>query len=182
MESKEPFILAAGRLWDEAKNVRALAEVAPRLPWPVFLAGDRRSPDGTAARLHGCNLLGQLRTADLASWYARAAIYALPARYEPFGLSALEAALSGCALVLGDIPSLREVWQDAAVFVPPDNPELLEAALRRLMDDPPQRERMAARAADRAHRYTPSRMVAEHLGAYEIALECAGERRRACAS
>ncbi len=32
----------------------------------------------------------------------------LPARYEPFGLSVLEAALSGCALVLGDIPSLRE--------------------------------------------------------------------------
>ena len=34
----------------------------------------------------------------------------LPARYEPFGLSILEAALSGCALVLGDLPSLRELW------------------------------------------------------------------------
>ena len=50
----------------------------------------------------------------------RAAIYALPARYEPFGLSILEAALSGCALVIGDIPSLREIWADAALFVPSD--------------------------------------------------------------
>ena len=34
---------------------------------------------------------------------------ATPAIYEPFGLSALEAGLCGCALVLGDIESLREV-------------------------------------------------------------------------
>ena len=64
-------------------------------------------------------MLGRLSAGELADWYARAAIYALPARYEPFGLSALEAALSGCALVLGDIPSLREIWGDAALFVPP---------------------------------------------------------------
>jgi glycogen synthase len=56
-----------------------------------------------------------------ADWYARASIYALPARYEPFGLSALEAALSGCALILGDIPSLREVWLEAAPYVSPDD-------------------------------------------------------------
>jgi glycogen(starch) synthase len=43
----------------------------------------------------------------------------LPARYEPFGLSVLEAALSGCALVLGDIASLREVWGGAACYVRP---------------------------------------------------------------
>ena len=55
------------------------------------------------------------------TWMARAAIYALPARYEPFGLTALEAGLSGCALVLGDIPSLREVWGETACFVPPDD-------------------------------------------------------------
>ena len=40
-----------------------------------------------------------------------------------FGFSVLEAALSGCALVLGDIPSLREIWGDAALFVPPDDTE-----------------------------------------------------------
>ncbi|MEB3829625.1 glycosyltransferase [Phormidium sp. CCY1219] len=57
---------------------------------------------------------------ELSHWYARAAIYAFPARYEPFGLSVLEAALSGCALVLGDIPRLREMWGDAAVFANPD--------------------------------------------------------------
>ena len=60
-------------------------------------------------------------------WLRRATIFALPARYEPFGLSALEAGLAGCALVLGDIP-MREVWHDAAMFVPPEQPAALENA------------------------------------------------------
>ncbi len=100
-ESKHPLILAAGRLWDEGKNLRTLAQVAPLLPWPVFLAGDCRSPDGSQAVLPGCHLLGQLSTAELASWYARAAIYALPARYEPFGLSVLEDGVIGLRVGAG---------------------------------------------------------------------------------
>ena len=41
------------------------------------------------------------------------------ARYEPFGLAVLEAAQAGCALVLSDIPTFRELWNGAAQFVPP---------------------------------------------------------------
>ena len=36
---KEPLIFAAGRVWDEAKNLGALAAVADRLPWPLAIAG-----------------------------------------------------------------------------------------------------------------------------------------------
>ena len=65
---------------------------------------------------------GRLTPPQMARVVSRApSIYALPARYEPFGLSVLEAALSGCALVLGDIPSLREIWDGAALFVDPDD-------------------------------------------------------------
>ncbi len=181
-EAKEPFVLAAGRLWDDGKNVRALTEVAPRLSWPVVLAGEHHSPDGTATELPDCVLLGQLSAEDLASWYARAAIYALPARYEPFGLSVLEAALSGCALVLGDIPSLREIWRDSALFVPPDDLKRLEVVLRELIEVPSLRELMGLLALSRARHYTPSRMVAEYMRAYESVLERAAEERSACFS
>ncbi|HEX3866176.1 MAG TPA: glycosyltransferase family 4 protein, partial [Gemmatimonadaceae bacterium] len=93
--AKEPFVLAAGRLWDPAKNVAMLARVAPRLAWPVVVAGSAQSPDGETVSLDaGVRVLGHVSRAILASWMARASIYALPARYEPFGLSALEAALS----------------------------------------------------------------------------------------
>ena len=112
-------MLAAGRLWDDAKNVgRARARRADWLPGRVCRGRRRARPDGQSVALAGCpRLLGELPRDELADWYARAPIYALPARYEPFGLSVLEAALSGCALVLGDIPSLREIWGGAALFV-----------------------------------------------------------------
>jgi glycosyltransferase involved in cell wall biosynthesis len=76
----------------------------------------------------------------------------------------LEAELAGCTLVLGDIPSPREVWGDAAVFVPPDQPDVLAAVLQRLITDVSWREFMAQRA--RALRYTPERMVREYVTLY----------------
>ncbi len=44
---KQPFCMAAGRLWDPAKNLRLLAEIGPELDWPVRVAGSKRGPDGT---------------------------------------------------------------------------------------------------------------------------------------
>ena len=48
--------------------------------------------------------------------FRSSSIYVAASRYEPFGLAALEAALCGCAIVARDIPSLREVWGEAAVY------------------------------------------------------------------
>ncbi|HEY0779002.1 MAG TPA: glycosyltransferase, partial [Gemmatirosa sp.] len=102
-------------------------------------------------------------------WMGRAAVYALPARYEPFGLSALEAGLAGCALVLGDIPSLREVWGDAATYVAPDDAAALADALRTLAADDAHRTALGIRARTRALTYTPARMADGYLAAYAAA-------------
>ena len=165
--AKEPIILAAGRLWDEAKNIAGLAQVAGSLPWPIYVAGDDHAPDESQARMEGCCPLGRLTPADLANWYARAAIYALPARYEPFGLSVLEAAFSRCALVLGDIASLREIWDDAALFVPPGDSLQLISAIRSLIQRPYLRQEMARRSLARAQACTADRMAKEYLDVYE---------------
>jgi glycosyltransferase involved in cell wall biosynthesis len=163
---KQEFILSAGRLWDEAKNVAALDTVAPSVPWPIYVAGDDHCPDGNGRAATNVTRLGKLPPPELASWLERASIYALPARYEPFGLSALEAALSGCALVLGDIPSLREVWGDAGEYVPPDDPEALERTLHWLIHKPVERASLSIAARQRATRYTPGRMAEKYLAAY----------------
>jgi glycogen(starch) synthase len=164
--AKEDIIFSAGRLWDEAKNLGALERAAPHLPWPVFVAGDSHHPDGGEIRPHHTRLLGRLSQRALAAWLGRSSIYALPARYEPFGLSVLEAALAGCALVLGDIPSLREIWRNRAVFVAPDDPEALGRALRSLIAEPDRRQSLAAGAHQRALEFTPERMVESYLEAY----------------
>ena len=164
--SKDAIVLTAGRVWDQAKNVEAVASVAPYLSWPVYIAGESRRPSGDSVSYDGVHGLGRLSPRELASWMGRAAIYALPARYEPFGLSVLEAGLAGCALVLGDIRSLREIWGDAAVYVPPDNRRALAGAIEDLIRDGEYRQGLATRAQARARELTPRRMADGYYSAY----------------
>jgi glycosyltransferase involved in cell wall biosynthesis len=152
---KEPFVLAAGRLWDRAKNVDAVRRIAKRLSWRVMIAGDRSIG------------VGRLSEPELRDCLARAAIFALPARYEPFGLLPLEAALSGCALVLGDIASLREVWGDAAVYVEPDNDRALAGAIESLIACPDCLGECASAARHRAAVYTPAAMADGYVALYQ---------------
>lgn len=164
--AKKRRILAAGRFWDAAKNLSALEQVAPALPWPVCVAGSAAQPDGGVIEPAHVRFLGELPREALARELAEAAIYALPARYEPFGLSVLEAAASGCALVLGDIASLRENWGAAARYVPPDDPSALRSTLEHLIAAPGERARLAAAAQLRAQQFTSHAMAERTLAAY----------------
>jgi glycosyltransferase involved in cell wall biosynthesis len=175
---KEPFVLYAGRLWDQAKNAGLLSEAActGRLRWPIWVAGDAHGPQAEGVALAGLRQLGWLRPDQLEHYYLRAAVYCLPALYEPFGLSALEAACKGCALVLGDIDTLREVWGEDALYVPPRRPDKLVAALNRLAADPELCSAYGLRAARRAGRYALEAMGAGYLRLYHQLLE--SPRRR----
>jgi glycosyltransferase involved in cell wall biosynthesis len=152
---KEPFVLTAGRLWDRAKNVDTLRAIEPRLSWPLVVAGDVAIGHGRWSEREVLDGLG------------RASIFALPARYEPFGLLPLEAALCGCALVLGDIPSLHEVWGETATYVSPDDGDALLAAIERLIAEPEHRARMAWHAHRRAWTYGPDDMARRYLTIYQ---------------
>lgn len=162
----EPIVLSAGRLWDEAKNAATLARAAAAIDWPVYIAGESAHPDGGSAGFRGVTLLGQLAPAQLCDWYARSSIYALPARYEPFGLTPLEAALAGNALVLGDIPSLREIWGDAALFVDPLDSKRLADAINALITDTHLRTRLAEEARRRALKLSLHAMIDGYLQLY----------------
>lgn len=168
---KERFIFAAGRLWDEAKNIAALARVAPQRPWPVYVAGESVAEDSVATPLENFHHLGVLGPDETLVWLARSTIYALPARYEPFGLSVLEAALTRCALVLGDLPNLREYWRGAALFVPPDEPGALARAIDTLIGCPSLRAELSARACRAAVARRPEQMAEAYLGVYRQVLD-----------
>jgi glycogen(starch) synthase len=163
--ARREIVLAAGRVWDEAKNIALLARAAPLMPWPVHVAGPG-AVEGPERELENVHRLGLLSQRELARWYERAAVFAAPARYEPFGLAILEAAQHGCALVLGDIESLREVWDDAASFHACDDHEALAAAVRTLADHPLRRARAAAAARARAKSYTRARFGQAYAQTY----------------
>jgi glycosyltransferase involved in cell wall biosynthesis len=102
----------------------------------------------------------------MARQLGEASIFTAPALYEPFGLAILEAAASGCALVLGDIPSLRENWDGAAAFVDPDDRAALRSAINGLIANAGERVRLAMSAGCRARQFTLDRMASAYDALY----------------
>ncbi len=144
---KEPFCLAAGRLWDQAKNLSLLKEITTHLRWPLDLA--QGLPHG-----------------ELLQRMSRAAIFLHPALYEPFGLSVLEAARAGCCLVLADIPSLRELWDESAIFLDPRQPEVWIRRLNQLSTNPQEVLYWGETARKGAARYSEEQAINAYLNLY----------------
>jgi glycosyltransferase involved in cell wall biosynthesis len=175
---KEPIILASGRVWDGAKNLMALAQLAGELPWPVEIVG-AGAPGGADPGMPNVRWCGELDRVHLRDRMRRAAVYSAPAHYEPFGLGILEAAAAGCALVLADIESLRELWDGAALFVSPNDPKRMRDALVQVCKNDALRTRLQRNAAVCARRYTMDRMVSGYLDLYATVLATRNERAAA---
>ncbi len=166
--AKQPFILSAGRLWDEAKNISFCDMIAARgLDWPLIVAGEDRHPNGKQISYQHLHTMGKLSHQDLTQRLAVAAIYMHPAKYEPFGLSVLEAAHAGCALILGDIPSLRELWQDAALFISTTDVEEAHRQVQELLGNKPQRQQLAQKALQRARQYSQALHGKQYFELYQ---------------
>ena len=158
------FAFTAGRLWDEGKNIAAFDGAAALSAVPFRAAGSLRGPNGAEAQLAAAEPLGLIGEEQLTALFAERPIFVSPSRYEPFGLSVLEAAQAGCALVLSSIPTFRELWADAALFA--DSPQEIAAAVDRLAADPAERRRLAEAASDRAARFTPEATAGAMLDLY----------------
>lgn len=160
---KQTLVLAAGRMWDKAKNLAVLAAAAEAVPCPIQVAGSGAEPGQQHSAI---DLLGELPQAELWQRMLGAAIFTSPALYEPFGLSVLEAAAAGCALVLSDIPTFRELWQDAAIFVAVGDDQALGSALSWLAADADACMALQRAARRRARRYRRGRMAASYAELY----------------
>jgi glycogen(starch) synthase len=164
------IVLSVGRLWDRGKGVDLLDQAAGlmgRGAPEIHVIGETVAPHGEAFSVRSVTAHGRVERAQVDEWMRRAAVYVAPSRYEPFGLAPLEAALHGCALVLSDIGTFRELWDGCAEFFPSGDAAALAAAIRRVCDDPVRRERLARAAATRAaRRYTARRMASQYIDLY----------------
>jgi len=113
--------------------------------------------------------LGYVPPAALAALYRGALLLALPSLYEGFGLPIVEAFAAGTPVLASDLPVLREVAGDAALFAPPDDLEAWVATLARLLGDADLRDALAARGAERAARFDWHRSAAAHADAWRAA-------------
>jgi glycosyltransferase involved in cell wall biosynthesis len=159
--------VTVGALWDEAKNIEMLRTVDS--PVRIYVAGNRQSGSSIAPRQIGRSiLLGALPQSSLMTLLARSSIYIATSIYEPFGIAPLEAALCGCAVVANDIPSLREVWGDDALYF--DGPRSLSTLLHQLNRDEQLLAQARQRSLARANEMTVQRMADSYEALYRALL------------
>ncbi|MGK2910033.1 MAG: glycosyltransferase family 4 protein [Sphingobium sp.] len=151
--------ITVGRLWDDAKNVRVLDAAAAKLAFPFKAIGATTGPNGEAVHLHHLQAVGQRTGEQIAACLAARPVFVSAARYEPFGLAVLEAAEAGCALVLSDIQTFRELWDGVATFVDPDDADGFARATEAMVGDIPQRQAAGERARQRAKDFTAQAMA-----------------------
>lgn len=169
---KENFILGMGRIWDEAKNLKILSEIAPELAWPVYIAGNNKDPNtGKEINIPNVNFLGNLSSNEIKNYLEKAAIFISPAKYEPFGLSILEAAKAKTALALSNIDTLQELWGGAANFFDPSEKLEVKRELIQLIENENFRKTMAGKACYRASSFSLSKMGEAYFDVYEALLK-----------
>ncbi len=144
----------AGRLWDEVKRTPLLDAAAGRLAAPLYAAGPTRAPHEQSVPVEHLHLLGDLAPSGMAAMLATQPVFVSAASFEPFGLAVLEAAQAGCALILSDIDTFRELWDGAAVFVAGDDPATWADAIAGLLGDEAKRSALGGAAADRGTHFT----------------------------
>ena len=139
---------------------RRLRRIVPDAPPLVLVGGfgwrsETYRDQVEAAELEGWLLrFGYISHGELLALYRGAALVVLPSFYEGFGLPALEAMGTGTPLVLADIPVLREVGGDAALYAPPERPDRIAAQLAAVLTDDALAADLAARGRRRATEFT----------------------------
>lgn len=170
-----PMVLFVGSLFNRRRLpdlIAAFARATRDMPEArLAIVGDDRTwpPQdlpGVAAALELANKVefrSYVSDAELADLYGRASVFGFLSEYEGFGLTPLEALAAGVPSVVLDTPVAREVYGDAAIYVPPDDVRAAAAALRWLLRTPEAAADMLAHAPPILARYSWDRAASRTL-------------------
>lgn len=149
----KPYFLYVGRI-DAKKNLPTLVQAFDQINgFELILVG---SQGFGAEKIAGENvrLLNWVPEEDLPGLYAGATAFVFPSAYEGFGLPVLQALACGVPTIASDIPALREVAGQAALFVKPNDVAGWTDALRRITHDNDLRNHLQAQGLAQAKNFS----------------------------
>lgn len=166
-----PQLVGGGRLSREKGFdllLETFTQLGPRFPqWQLVIYGEGEQRGELEAQVRRRGLVGRVRlpgvVRDPAAHLRQGDIFVLPSRYEGFPNALAEAMAAGVAVVACDCPSgPRQLIRHGVdgLLVPPGDPEALAAALQRLMANPQERQRLAARAPEVVRRFPAEEILA----------------------
>lgn len=176
-----PMILAVGRLHEQKRHdilISAAARWRDLRPVPaVVIAGTgpryRQLVGQVAMARAPVSLIGQRE--DIADLLAAADLAVVTSDAEGSPLFVQEALASGTPLVATAVVGVAELVDDAAVVVPPDDVDAVDAAVRELIADPARRAVMVAAGRAVAGAWpTPDQTVEQIVAIYRDLVTAAG--------
>lgn len=172
------YFLWASNLYHYKRVELALAAYAGlpharRLEFSLVLVGGdwhggRARAEATAERLGirgNIIFLGWVDDEMLPSLYRGARAHILSTSQETFGRSVLEAMACGCPSVVQDLPVLREVAGECALFVDYSDVPAATAAMERVCADDALRAHLRASGIERSMQFSFERLAAERVEA-----------------
>lgn len=108
-----------------------------------------------------------LSDAEIVDAYAQSDIVSFVSLFEGFGMIVVEANQVGRPVICSDIPVLREVAGDAALFVKPMDVADMHAGFERMIHDDGLREELVARGFENAKRFDVARIQQQWRALYE---------------
>jgi glycosyltransferase involved in cell wall biosynthesis len=169
----EPFVLCVSTLHPHKNLDRLIRAYARRKrDWLLTIAGMRGFFAGALDALimelgvqDSVRLTGWIPRDELLQLYSRAQALVYPSTFEGFGMPVLEAMAAGIPVACSDIPPLREVAGEAALFFDPLSEDAVASALDRITTDAQLRARLALEGPERARRFSWERAARETLSA-----------------
>ncbi len=109
---------------------------------------------------------GWVDSEDISHLLNQASVFVFPSLYEGFGLPVLEAMACGCPVVCSDIPALREVGGEAALYADPASAEDIAAQIGAALNEE-KRIEMIKRGLERVKNFSWGKTAAGVLAAME---------------
>ena len=180
-DASPPLVLFVGSIFNRRHLptlIQAFAKVRQTFPTAeLTVVGDNRTypRQDLASSVRQADVEGAVALRsyvaepELGDFYRRATVFVFLSEYEGFGLTPLEAMSAGVPVVVADTPVARELYRDAALFVPVADADATAEAMRTLLTDETMRARQRQRAATLLPAFTWTRAGDETLGVLEWA-------------
>lgn len=114
--------------------------------------------------------MGWISDGQLAWLYKNTQIYIFPSLAEGFGLPGLEAMEAGAPVASSAIPTLKEVYAEAAEYFDPTDASDIAATITNLLADKARRQELIKRGKLQVKKYSWRRMAKQTLAAYKSTL------------
>lgn len=151
------------------KNLERIIEALNGIKCHLIIVGKMSEQQMKLIEVSGisCDNYYDVPYSKIIELYQKCDIVSFPSTYEGFGVPILEANAAGRPIVVGNIPVLHEVADDAACFVDPYSVESIRNGFCRLFNDVEYRNGLVTRGFANIKRFSPEVIAGQYNEIYE---------------